>query len=56
MGFSTITCFPLRSNAMACGAWSAFGVATTTASTSGSEASASQSVVTRGIAYRSANA
>ena len=33
-----------------CGACSAFGVATTAASTSGSAASASQSVVTRGIA------
>ena len=50
IGFSTITCFPLRSNAIDCGAWSAFGVATTAASTSGSAASASQSVVTRGIA------
>src|SRR6185369_14653348 len=55
IGFSTITCFPLRSKAIVCGAWSAFGVATTAASMSGSAASASQSVVTRGIAYRSAN-
>ena len=56
MGFSTITCFPLRSNAADCGAWSALGVDTTAASISGSAASASQSVVTRGIPYRSANA
>ena len=56
IGFSTITCFPLRSNATDCGAWSAFGVDTMAASTSGSAASASQSVVTRGIPWRSANA
>ena len=55
IGFSTSTCFPWRSNAIVCGAWSAFGVETTAASTSGSEASVSQSVVNLGMPCRSAN-
>ena len=40
IGFSTSTCFPASSAATVCGACRAFGVPTTTASTSGSVANA----------------
>jgi hypothetical protein len=40
---------------MACSAWSALGVATTTASTPGSAASSRQSLVSLGIWWRSAS-
>jgi hypothetical protein len=56
IGFSTSTCLPARSNAIACGACSALGVATTAASTAGSATSDSQPVVTSGIPYRPARA
>jgi hypothetical protein len=49
IGFSTITCFPLRSSATVCGAWSAFGVATTAASTSWADTISWKSVVTLGM-------
>jgi hypothetical protein len=55
IGFSTSTCLPASRKATACSAWRALGVPITAASTSGSAASSRQSVVVRGIAWRSAS-
>ena len=56
IGFSTSTCLPASRNATDCSACSALGVATIAAWIASSSVRERQSVVTRGIAYRSANA
>src|SRR6478672_11196148 len=55
IGFSTSTCLPVPRRAIDCSAWSALGVAMMTAWIASPSMSARQSVVTRGIAYRSAS-
>jgi hypothetical protein len=55
-GFSHATCFPASSIAIEGSAWTSFGVATSTSSTSGSRASERQSVVDFAQLHRRANA